>query len=285
MKKALILCFIISITSSALQAEQLPQRIISLAPSLTEELYSLGVQDKLIACTSYCTKPPGAIQKTKVGTVVTPNLERMVSLKPDLIIASTVTNTRIMDKLKLLGIKVVIFPYPKSFSKICTQFLTLGKLVGKEDSAQKIIQETRKRVNSTRTQTENLPSRRVFVQIGNNPLYTVTRDTYFQDLIILAGGVNICKNVKSGLYSREKVLEDNPEVIFITTMGLTGEEEKKHWEKFTSVDAVQHKNIFLIDSERMCSPTPQNFVLTLEEMYQRIHLSPQRLQRKSTENF
>jgi len=254
-----------------LQAEPLPQRIISLAPSLTEELYSLGVQDKLVGCTNYCTKPPPAKEKAKIGTVVTPNLEKMVSLQPDLVISSSLTNSRILNKLKSLEIEVAIFPYPKSFPDICEQFLKLGEIVGEKKVAQKIIQETKNRVNSICKQTKNFPAKRVFVQIGSNPLYTVTQGTYFQDLITLAGGINVCQNTTSGFYSREKVLEDNPEVIFIATMGMTGEEEKEQWEKFASLEAVRGKNIFLIDSEKMCSPTPQDFLLTLEVIFKKIH--------------
>ena len=266
--------FTLSIFTFMLQAEPPPQRIISLAPSLTEELYSLGIQDKLIACTTYCAKPPEAKQKTKIGTVVTPNLEKMVSLQPDLVISSSLTNSRIIDKLKSLGIEVVIFPYPKSFSEICKQFLKLGEIVGKEEVAQKIVQETRNRVNSIHKQTKKIPQKKVFVQIGSNPLYTVTRDTYFQDLITLAGGINVCQNTTSGFYSREKVLEDNPEIIFIATMGMTGEQEKATWEQFNNLEAVRRKAIFAIDSERMCSPIPQNFILTLEEMFRKIHPQP-----------
>ena len=112
-----------------------PKRIISLAPSVTEELYLLGVEDSLVGNTTYCVTPPEAVAKEKVGDITRINLEKIVSLKPDLVLATSLTNSKAIQKLKNLGIEVMIFPAPKNYAYLCDQFLTLGKAVGKEAEA------------------------------------------------------------------------------------------------------------------------------------------------------
>ncbi|MFH1753461.1 MAG: helical backbone metal receptor, partial [Candidatus Omnitrophota bacterium] len=109
-----------------------PERIVSLAPSLTEEIYTFGAQESLVGRTTYCRIPDTKRVIEIVGTVVEVNLEKIVSLKPDLVVATSLTELRAVEKMKLLGMNVVVFPMAKDFSELCAQMLVLGKLVGKE---------------------------------------------------------------------------------------------------------------------------------------------------------
>jgi iron complex transport system substrate-binding protein len=255
-----------------IQAEEsYPQRIISLGTSLTEELYLLGVEDRIVGTTIYCDRPPQAKAKEKVGTVTEVDLEKIVGLKPDLVLATSLTNLQAVEKFKRLGLKVLIFPQPRSFSSLCEDFLKLGRAVGKEKEAVEIVDQAKRRVRLIEDKVKALARPKVFVQIGARPLYTVTRDSFINDFVELAGGINIAAGAKSGLYSREKVLKDNPEVVIIATMGLVGEEEKKMWQKFKTLNAVKNNRINIIDSYTLCSPTPVSFTETLEEMVKIIH--------------
>ncbi|HIC90836.1 MAG TPA: ABC transporter substrate-binding protein, partial [Syntrophaceae bacterium] len=137
------LIFLLNIYSETfsfpLKPSNTPQRIVSLGPSLTEELYLLGVEDKIVGVTVYCNRPKEAQDKEKVGTVIKVDVERIISLKPDLLLATTLSDPAQMKKIRSLGIKVVTFPSCRNFSEICEQFLKLGKITGREEKAREII--------------------------------------------------------------------------------------------------------------------------------------------------
>ena len=274
MKKNMILRIfltIIFLLNTYALAFEAPQKIISLGPSITEELYLLGVENKIVGVTTYCHRPSPAQQKEKVGTVIEVNLEKIVSLQPDLVLATSLTNLKAKEKLKNLGVKIITFPPAKSFREICEQFLELGRIVGKEKEAEEIVGQAKMRVNTIEEKVKNLPKQRVFVQIGARPLFTATRDSFVDDFVELAGGINIAQNSKSGLYSREKVLKDNPDIIIIVTMGIVGEGEREIWRKYKTLRAVKNNRIYIIDSYKLCSPTPVSFVEALEEITNILH--------------
>ena len=245
------------------------QRIISLSPQLTKEIYLLGAEDKLIGYTIYA--PSYAKNKEKVGTVTEANLEKIIELKPDLVLATPLTDPEEIEKLKKMDIKVVLFPRAKSFDELCRQFLELAKFAGKEEKARRIVQKARKEIGLIKNKTRNLDKTKVFVQVGARPLFSVNRDSFINDLIEFAGGENIAKNAKSGLYSREKVLKEDPDVIIIVTMGIVGEREKEKWKRYKCLKAVKNKRIYMIDSDKICSPTPISFVNTLKEIVEILH--------------
>ena len=251
----LVLCF-----NTTVFSQDAPNRIISLGPSLTEELYLLGAEGKIIGCTTYCKCP-----KEKVGNVVEVNVEKILSLKPDLVLATSLTNQRDIEKLRSLGVNVITFKTPRNFSEICEQFLRLARIVKREQKAKEIIKQANREIEEIKKRIKGLPRPRVFIQIGARPLFTATKDLFINDLIEMAGGINIASS-KTGLYSREKVIEDNPDVIIIITMGIAGKMEKKHWQVYKAIKAVKENRIYLIDSEKICSPTPLNFVKALKEI-------------------
>jgi len=252
-----------------------PERIISLGQTITERIYLLGADRNLIADTVYCVQPEDAKYKEKVGTLLQANLEKIVALKPDLVIASNLARPKQLRKLKDLGIRVVQLSYPKNFSEMCRQFLDLGELLGKEEKAKEIIDNTRKEVAAIRMKTGSLPKKRVFIQLGIKPLHAVTRESFLNDYIEFAGGENIALNEGRGAYSREKVLKGNPEVIIISTMGSskgqTGKKEKEAWMKYGSIAAVKNKNVYIVNPDKLCSPTPITFVEALSEIAEMIH--------------
>ena len=248
-----------------------PKRIISLAPSVTEELYLLGVEDSLVGNTTYCVTPPEAVAKEKVGDITRINLEKIVSLKPDLVLATSLTNSKAIQKLKNLGIEVMIFPAPKNYAYLCDQFLTLGKAVGKEAEAKAIIAVSKEKVMAIKAVTAGLDKPKVFIEIGAKPLFTANRDYFINDFVDMAGGVNIAQDAKLGTYSREEVLRKNPDVIIIVMMGIAVEKEKEVWQKFKDLNAVRDNRIYVIDSRKVCSPTPVTFVETLNEIAGLLH--------------
>ncbi|MBL7069425.1 MAG: ABC transporter substrate-binding protein [Candidatus Omnitrophica bacterium] len=261
---------ILSITHASYAARS-PQRIISLGPSITRQLYLLGVEDSLIGCTIYCEKPKEAKEKERVANAIDVNLEKVISLNPDLVLATSLTNPKAIKKIEALGIAVILFATPENFSQLCSQFAELAERLGKGERAQEILTAVKDKVYLLKERVEGFKKTRVFIQVGAKPLFTQTRDSFINDLIEFAGGVNIASGAKSGFYSREKVIEDNPEVIIITTMGITGEEEKNIWNKYKTLDAVRHNRIYILDPYKFCSVTPVSFAETLEEMVGILH--------------
>ena len=267
--------FYIAIALSAVMCvgNNCPQRIVSLSPVITEELYLLGVGDRIVADTIYCNKPPEAAKKEKVGNVMEVNIEKIISLKPDLVLTSSLTDRRQIEKMEKLGLKVVVgFTAPKSFAQICEEFIKVGEIVGKKKEALRIVSYARRKAADIQGKVKKFSSgQKVVVQIGAKPLWVAPKNSFVNELIEFAGGVNIGPPGESGLYSREKILEENPDIIIITTMGIMAEEEKKNWERYRTINAVKNGRIYIIDSYKLCSPTPVSFVSTLEELVKIIH--------------
>lgn len=248
-----------------------PQRIVSLCPSITEQLYLLGAEDRLAGCTVYCNRPPEAKNKEKIGTVVEINLEKIVSLKPDLIIATPLSDPQAIAKLKDLGIDVAVFSSPENFSGLCSQFIELSRIVGRKEEAERLIRQIEEQVSNIAERVRDLPKPKVFVQVGAKPLVTVTEKSFINDFIKFAGGINVASSETTGLYSREEVIRKNPDVILIVTMGIAGEKEMEIWKRYGTIEAVKSKRIYIVDSDKICSPTPLSFVRTLEELSGLLH--------------
>lgn len=249
---------------------QTPTRIVSLAPSLTKNVYFLEQQHKLVGCTSYCDTAV-ANGKEVVASAVKVNIEKVVSLKPDLVITTTMTNPETLDMLKKFNIRVETFPTAKSFDEICKQTIRLGQIIGAESNAKRIVTQSEIKIKSLASSTRKDKSPTVFFQIGAKPLFTVIPGTFMNDYILLAGGKNVVTNTKTGTITREAVIASNPDVIFIVTMGIVGNEEKNVWESYSTLSAAKNKKIFIIDSNDACTPTPVTFVKTLERVINLIY--------------
>ncbi len=248
-----------------------PQRIVSLLPTVTEELYLLGAGDKIVGVTVYCQRPPEAQAKEKVGTVIDVNIEKIVELRPDLVIASSLTDHKQIRKLQNLDIEVKIFPEARDFHGLCKNLVLLSRLLGKEKEAEEIVEKARSDLGAIKNAIAGFAKRRVFVQIGANPLFTAKRDSFINDLIECAGGINIGSDAKTGIYSREEVIKRNPDIILIVTMGIVGEKEREVWLRYKTVAAAKNRSIFTVDSYRVCSPTPASFVETVKEFVRIFH--------------
>jgi len=261
---------LISISQNYIVFGQTPTRIVSLAPSLTKNVYFLEQQHKLVGCTSYCDTAV-ANGKEVVASAVKVNIEKVVSLKPDLVITTTMTNPETLDMLKKFNIRVETFPTAKSFDEICKQTIRLGQIIGAESNAKRIVTQSETKIKSLASSTRKDKSPSVFFQIGAKPLFTVIPGTFMNDYILLAGGKNVVTTTKTGTITREAVIASNPDVIFIVTMGIVGNEEKNVWESYSTLSAAKNKKIFIIDSNDACTPTPVTFVKTLERVINLIY--------------
>jgi iron complex transport system substrate-binding protein len=248
-----------------------PKRIVSLSPAITEALYVLGLEDAIVGVTTYCQKPPQAQRKEKIGTLMEPDMEKIVSLKPDLVLAMTLTSPKEIQKLKNLGLNVVTFQIPQDFNLLCDFFLQLGRVVGKEKNSEQLIKEAQDRVSGIARKVASLPKPNVLIQIGSNPLFVATKKYFLNDYIRFAGGTNIFQDGGLGSVSMEEVIKKNPDIIIIATMGISGENERRAWKRFTTIEAVKKNRVYIVDPDRLCSPTPVSFAGYLAEIVALLH--------------
>ncbi|MBK8808197.1 MAG: ABC transporter substrate-binding protein [Bacteroidales bacterium] len=242
------------------------ERIVSLTPSLTMNIYYLGLQDKLVGCTSYCHIAKNDYKQI-VGSAKLVNIEKVFSLKPDLVLVSSITSPETIAKLRKLGLRVEVFPTPQSFDILCSQFIKIGEITNTKSLAEKIIKETKSAIKTIETATNSHKKHKVFFQIGANPLYAVIPNTFMDDYLKFLNTTNIAADLSIGNISRESVLQRNPDIIIIVTMGIVGKDEIAQWKKFPNISAVKSNKIFVIDSNMACTPTPKSFLETLQLLY------------------
>jgi iron complex transport system substrate-binding protein len=251
-----------------------PERIIALAPNLTEILYALGLGDRVVGVTNHCNYPPEASLKPKVGSYINLNVEKIISLSPDLAIGTVDGNERIiLDLLQQAEIKV-FFVNPRSVRQVIDTILTLGRLCGAPENAQTLSGELTRRVDHVVERTGSRRKPLVFLQIQIQPIMTVNKNTVHNDLIQLAGGRNMAADepITYPRISMEEVIQRRPEVILISSMERGGmfEKARQDWLKWTSIPAVQNKRVYLIDSDLIDRPSPR-LIDGLEMMARYIH--------------
>jgi iron complex transport system substrate-binding protein len=254
-----------------IRAEEIPKRIISLSPRITKSLYLLGVDERIVANTVYCVTPDEARKKEKIGTVVRMDIEKTISLSPDIVLATSLSNPEQVKRLRDLGIKVVQFPSPRSLDELLGEFLALGRIVGREEEAGRIIRDVLVGLDVIKGEVMGLPRRKVVVQVGTRPLYISPKASFVNEIIELSGGINVGPDGDDGRVGYEEVVKQNPEVIIIATMGFVGEEEKRVWKRYPSIEAVRGERIYIIDSERLCSLTPPDFLEAVKTLKDLLH--------------
>lgn len=250
------------------------RRIVSLGPLNTENVYLLGAGDRLVGNTSYCVRPEAARQKAKIGSVMQVSIEKIISLRPDMVLATALTRPEQINQLEKMGVRIVRFRQPASFSGICEQFVELGQLLGLEERARRIVRQAKEEVEALRREIAHLPKKKVFLQVGSRPLFASVTSSFTHDFIALGGGVNIAEGQRSGATDYEKVIAENPDVIIIAMMGSeTGiaAEEKRNWQRMHVLKAVQTGQVHVIEPSLVCSPSPATFVRTLRVIAGLIH--------------
>ncbi len=247
------------------------ERIVSLAPSNTEILFALGLGDKVVGVTEYCDYPPEATQKEKVGGFSTVNVEKVVSLNPDLVLATGGEQEGFVTQLEGLGITVVAL-YPDNLDGILHDITLVGDIAGAKEVADTLTENLRRRIENITNVVENAGKPKVFYLVWDEPLMTVGRGrgTFPDDLITLAGGTNLGAAASGDwpAYSLEMLVAEDPDVIVLAhgksaeSMGtLSG---------WSSLTAVQRGRVYQIDSNISSRAGPR-IVDALENMARYIH--------------
>jgi iron complex transport system substrate-binding protein len=241
-----------------------PKRIISLAPSITEVLFAIGAGDRVVGVTTYCDYPQEAKAKEKVGDTTRPNLEKIVALKPDVIIASTASQLeQYVRNLESLGLAVYV-SNPRDIEGVLASIAKMGELVGASGGAAQLTESMRRRIDEIHSRLSETARPSVFFVLATEPLMTVGGNTFLNDLITRAGGRSISSDMAGDYpqYSLEAVIARRPDLIF-----LGGGIELP--ERLTETPAVRAGRVYHIDDDLLFRPGPR-IVDGLEQMAAKI---------------
>ncbi len=232
-----------------------PQRIISLAPSNTEILFALGLGGKVVGVTDYCDYPPEALSKTKVGGYANPDIEKIVALNPDLILAGYGNPIEVVYTLAGLGLTVFGIK-TTDLADLLNDIRRVGEITDKEVEAQALTSAMESRIQAVTNQTEELEQRpRVFYIVWHDPLWTAGSGTFINELIEKAGGVNIFGNVTGyPMVSIEDVLARNPEIIIASEWSYDWAQNAT---ELASTNASQTGRIYTCDDNLVQRPGPR----------------------------
>ncbi len=249
----------------SVQVARAPRRIVSLAPSVTETLFALGLGDRVVGVTSFCDYPAEAAQKEKVGDTQRPNLEKLIAAKPDLVIVSTASQLeQFVQRLDDLRIPVYV-SNPRNIQGVLNSITEIGKLAGVEDRARELAESLEARIARVDERVAGRARPKVLFIIGTSPLFTVGGTSFVNDLIERAGGVSITADEKSEFpqFSLETAIARRPEVIFLQS----GDDKLPN--QFRQTPAAQTGRVFTLDSNLLLRPGPR-IVEGLEQVAEKL---------------
>jgi iron complex transport system substrate-binding protein len=250
-----------------------PARVISLVPSVTEILFTIGAQDRLVGVTDFCDYPAEARRKPSVGGMLAPSLEGMVALKPDLVVATTAGNRHeTFDQLARLKIPVFVVN-PITVADVLDLLSRLGRLTDRGDAADRAVAALRERIQAVAARVATRPRPRVLYVLWPDPLIVPARGALVSELITLAGGDSVTADGGSGYprYSMEAALARNPEVIILASHGSEKSPlVRAKWERFTQVPAISAGRLHTIDGNLMHRYGPR-MVDGLEALARLVH--------------
>ena len=239
---------------------QTPHRIISLAPSITEDLFALGLGGKVVGDTTYDNYPPAAVNITKVGGFSSPSIEKIVSLNPDIVFASSLENNTLLSTLSGYGIPTVVIN-PTSLTGILNDLSLIGKVTGSTGNISALVANLTQKMTANSISVASHP--RVLYLVWYDPIMSAGADTFEGDIIAHAGGINVAQlaNVSGyGTMSKESIVALNPSVIIANSaMNSTAVQQVKSDPALATVDAVKNGKIYILDSDIISRPGPRAF--------------------------
>lgn len=250
-----------------------PARVVSLAPSITEMLFAIGLDEQIVGVTEFCDFPAAAKLKAKVG-YSNPSAEALIALRPDLVLAPR-DFLRPDLQMKLEQLKIPLFVLEaQTLEDILLQIHMLGKMFEKVSAANELTQSMRQRIADIRRKVETSPARRVLYVLNSQPLITVGPGSFIHQMIGLAGGVNIAAQAGMAYpkLSMEAVLRADPEVLIFPSgvVETVPRSEQQQWRRWDSLSAVKQQRFHEVSSDLLNRPGPR-VIEALEQLARAIH--------------
>ncbi|SFN32449.1 ABC transporter substrate-binding protein [Proteiniclasticum ruminis] len=236
-------------TGNEVTIPEKPMNVVSLAPSITETFFALGVEELLVGRTEYCDYPSEVSGIESIGTLQEPNIEKIAELEADLVIASTHFKEEAQKKLEELGITVLVLNPNDSFEGVYDVIGKMGTVLDAQSKAEEIVDSMKEKVSSVEEKVKELSSPSVYYVVGYGEYgdYTAGKGTFISEMIERAGGINVADDVEGWSYSLEKLVEHDPQIILVskyyeTKSGFISTEGYKE------LTAVKEEKVMEIDS-------------------------------------
>jgi iron complex transport system substrate-binding protein len=208
--------------------DDIPTRIISLAPNVTETIAALGSRDSLVGRTDYCNFPLGIETLPSIGTLYNPSVEKLISLKPDLVIASSFVSDQLIASLQKASIKVICIDKQETFEGTYDLIADIALILGKENQGAELIESMKAKVSKVIAATQEIAKPKVYFMVDFGSFDgTATGDTFISEMLSLCGAINIAQDASKWTYSKELLVRQDPDIIVMTARwGETPEETK-----------------------------------------------------------
>lgn len=255
------------------------QRVISMSPHVTELLFAAGGGERIVGAMNYSDYPEAAKKIPLVGSNAQIDIERVVALKPDLLVVWQSGNSaRQLEQLSRLGIPI-FYSEPKKLDQVADSLVRFGQLLATEPTAQAAAADFRARIAQLAARYRARPTVRVFYQVWDKPLYTLNGNQIVSDAIRLCGGENIFAGLKvvAPSVSMEAVLQENPEAIFGGDRHDPADAGLNIWKPYTSMLAVQRGNMFTLGGELLTRAGPR-MTEGVADLCEKLELARQRRQ-------
>lgn len=233
-----------------------PERIVSLAPADTEILFAVGAGKSVVGVTSYDDYPAEVKDIAKVGDFAGPNVEAVAGAKPDLILATAGVQADVVAKLEALGAKVIVID-PQTLDGVYADIAAVGAVTGNKAKADSVVAGMRSDVEKIKEAVSGETSVTAFVEIGQNPLYTVGSGTLMDELVKLGGGTNVVTESGYVAYSAEKAIANNPAVYLATASSATDAASVAKRPGYSAIDAVKNNRVVILDDNLVSRPGPR----------------------------
>ncbi|MFH1397350.1 MAG: cobalamin-binding protein [Candidatus Omnitrophota bacterium] len=251
-------------------------RYVSLAPSTTEILFALGLDKEIIGVSSFCNYPQKTNSKDKIGDFSNPNIEKIISLKPDYIFGTGLEQSPTIDKLRKIELKVYVSD-PVNIKELLDSIREIGVITHRQEKAEELLKDIQSRMEKISAQVNLIPREKrpkVFMEVWHEPLTTAGGGSFVDEIISLAGGINIASDTKRpySIFSQEDVIRRNPDYIIIGYMDKKSPpdsiQRRFGWDK---IKAVTDKKVYNdINPDLFFRPGPR-FIDGLEEIHKRLY--------------
>lgn len=237
-----------------------PQRIVSMSPGNTEIVFALGAGDRVVGVTSYSDYPEEAKTKPTIGGYHAPDVEKIVSLAPDVVFAMTDIQAKYIQILRQAGIRVVAVE-PKTLPEILNAIDIISEALGEEERGRQLHQELAGQLDQVRRHVGAAPVKRTFLEVWDTPLLTVGRQSFIHDLITQAGGINVSadKNVDYTPCDIEQLYAYNPEVYVVLSHSRDDIRSVITNPNLSAIQAVKTNQVFSITDDLLQRPGPRSF--------------------------
>ena len=246
-----------------------PGRIVSLAPANTEIAFALGLGDKVVGVTTYDDYPAEVTSIAKIGDFASPNLEAIAAAKPDLVLATSGVQAEMVTKLEDLGATVVVVD-PQNIAGVYADIERVGKITGASAQAGELATAIKADVEAVRKAVAGAAPVTAFVEIGQNPLFTVGTGTLIDELVALAGGTNVVTQPGYVGYSAEQLIAADPQVYLATKGSMSDPSALKGRAGFDKLAAVRSGRVVILDDNLVSRPGPR-FVEGLRQIAVGLH--------------